>query len=40
MIESHQALIEANSGNEVQFRPVIESLEASLDRETRARSER
>jgi anti-anti-sigma regulatory factor len=40
MIESHQALIDADSGNEVQFRPVIESLSASLDREKRTQSSR
>ena len=38
MIESHQALIDANSGNEIQFRSVLDSLSASLDRETRGRT--
>jgi hypothetical protein len=40
MIESHRALIDANSGNEIQFRSVLDSLSASLDRETRGRTSR
>jgi anti-anti-sigma regulatory factor len=32
MIASHEALIDANSGNEILFRPVLESLQDSLER--------
>jgi anti-anti-sigma regulatory factor len=44
MMESHRALIDANSGNEIVFRPVLERLGESLEREksragTQARSD-
>ena len=32
MIESHEALIDAHSGNEILFRPVLKSLQESLER--------
>ncbi|MBN1868396.1 STAS domain-containing protein [Candidatus Sumerlaeota bacterium] len=32
MIASHEALIDVNSGNEMVFRPVLESLQESLER--------
>ena len=35
MIESHQTLIDANSGNEVAFKDVMTSLDESLEREKR-----
>ena len=35
MIESHQALIDTNSGNEVAFKDVMTSLDESLEREKR-----
>ena len=37
MIECHQALIEADSGNEVRFRGVLQSLQDSLARESAKR---
>lgn len=37
MIECHEALIEADSGNEVRFRAVVQSLQDSLSRESARR---
>jgi anti-anti-sigma regulatory factor len=33
MIESHQSLIDAHSGNEIEFRSVLDSLNAGLEQE-------